>query len=110
MIVGPTAFIENTLIADPETCRPFALTKAERAFLRHAFALAPDEMREQLRPNAYLRLIENRWVTTESSFVDLTWWDACTDPDTSPQLGDRELPVWVGIDASTKRDSTAIVA
>jgi phage terminase large subunit-like protein len=69
-----------------------------------------EQMREQLRPNAYLRLIENRWVTTESSFVDPTWWDACTDPDTSPQLGDRELPVWVGIDASTKRDSTAIVA
>jgi hypothetical protein len=30
-----------------------------------------EQMREQLRPNAYLRLIENRWVTTESSFVDL---------------------------------------
>ena len=36
MIVGPTAFIENTLI-DPETCRPFALTKAERTFLKHAW-------------------------------------------------------------------------
>jgi phage terminase large subunit-like protein len=69
-----------------------------------------EQMREQLRPNAYLRLIENRWVTTESSFVDLAWWDQCTDPAASPQLGDHELPVWVGIDASTKRDSTAIVA
>jgi len=69
-----------------------------------------EQMREQLRPNAYLRLIENRWVTTESSFVDLAWWDSCTDPDASLLLGDRGLPVWVGIDASTKRDSTAIVA
>jgi hypothetical protein len=32
-----------------------------------------EQMREQLLPNAYLRLIENRWVSTESSFVDLTW-------------------------------------
>jgi len=69
-----------------------------------------EQMREQLRPNAYLRLIENRWVTTESSFVDLGWWDGCVDLEASPRLGDPELPVWVGIDASVKRDSTAIVA
>jgi len=68
------------------------------------------QMRGQLRPNAYLRLIENRWVTSESTFVPVEWWDACTDPDGHPELADPRLSVWVGVDASVKRDSTAIVA
>jgi hypothetical protein len=29
------------------------------------------EMRRSLRPNAYLRMIENRFVTTESTFATL---------------------------------------
>jgi hypothetical protein len=68
-----------------------------------------EQMREQLRPNAYLRLIENRWVTSESSFVEMQWFDACVDPDLFPILADPRIPVWVGVDASVKRDSTAIV-
>jgi phage terminase large subunit-like protein len=68
-----------------------------------------EQMREQLRPNAYLRLIENRWVSTESTFVDMAWWDECVDPEARPLLDDRRLPVWLGVDASTKRDSTAVV-
>ncbi len=67
-------------------------------------------MRAQLRTNAYLRLIENRFVTSESTFVDMEWWDACVDPAAGPLLADRTVPVWVGVDASVKRDSTAIVA
>jgi hypothetical protein len=67
------------------------------------------QMRGQLRPNAYLRLIENRWVTSESSFVDPEWLDACTDAAAEPVVADRGLPVWLGVDASVKRDSTAIV-
>jgi phage terminase large subunit-like protein len=69
-----------------------------------------DQMREQLRPNAFLRLIENRWVTSESTFIDIDWWDQCVDPDATPLVEDRNLPVWVGVDASTKRDSSAVVA
>ncbi|HJU11105.1 MAG TPA: terminase large subunit [Candidatus Binataceae bacterium] len=68
-----------------------------------------DQMREQHRPNAYLRQVENRWVSSESSFVEMDWWDACTDSDLSPLLAEPNLPVWVGVDASVKRDSTAIV-
>src|SRR5262249_31581819 len=68
------------------------------------------EMRRSLRPNQYLRMIENRFVTTESSFIDMAWWDACVDPSAHLLLADRALPVWVGVDASTERDSTAIVA
>ncbi|MGA2264291.1 MAG: terminase TerL endonuclease subunit [Acidobacteriota bacterium] len=67
------------------------------------------QMREQLRPNAYLRMIENRWVTTESIFVDMAWWDACVYQEHSMIPTDTSLPVHVGVDASTKRDLTAIV-
>jgi phage terminase large subunit-like protein len=67
------------------------------------------EMRRSLRPNAFLRMVENRFVTTETSFIDLDWWDACVDPAVTPVVKDRSRPVYVGIDASVKRDSTAIV-
>jgi phage terminase large subunit-like protein len=69
-----------------------------------------EQMLQQLRRNAYLRLIENRWVTSESQFVEMAWWEACTDSALRPVMEDRALPVWVGVDASVKRDSTAIVA
>jgi phage terminase large subunit-like protein len=55
-------------------------------------------------------MIENRFVTTESSFVNLAAWDACVDPGANPVLTDKALPVWVGIDASAKHDATAVVA
>ena len=69
-----------------------------------------EQMRGQLRPNAYLRLVENRFVTSESTFVDMAWWDACVDPGLAPLLSSTSLLVWIGVDASTKRDSTTIVA
>jgi phage terminase large subunit-like protein len=68
------------------------------------------EMRRSLRPNAYLRMIENRFVSSESTFIDMSWWDACVDPAVTPLVAQHSLPVTVGIDASVKRDSTAIVA
>ena len=68
------------------------------------------EMRRSLRPNQYLRMIENRFVTTESSFIDLACWDRCVEPHLSGVATDRSLPIYVGIDASVKHDSTAIVA
>jgi phage terminase large subunit-like protein len=66
------------------------------------------EMRRSLRPNQYLRMIENRFVTSESSFIGLDAWDACVDPAVTPVLIDKTLPVWIGVDASVKHDSTAI--
>ena len=68
------------------------------------------EMRRSLRPNAYLRLVENRFVGSELSFIDLASWDAGVDPAAKPVLADRLMSVWVGVDASIKHDSTAIVA
>lgn len=68
-----------------------------------------EQMHGTLRPNQFARLIENRWVTTESSFVPMEWWDSCV-AETGPLVSQRDLAVWVGVDASVKRDSTAIVA
>jgi phage terminase large subunit-like protein len=68
------------------------------------------EMRRSLRANAYLRLIENRFVSTESPFVEMKWFDACVDPAVKMQVSNPQLPIYVGIDASTKHDSTAVVA
>jgi phage terminase large subunit-like protein len=54
-------------------------------------------------------MIENRFVSTDSTFVDMQWFDECVDAGARPLFADRSLPVWVGVDASVKRDSTAIV-
>src|SRR5256885_9768173 len=67
-------------------------------------------MRRQLRANAYLRMIENRFVSTESGFVPAEWWAACEDPALRPTVTAPDLAVWVGVDASVRRDSTAVVA
>ena len=53
-------------------------------------------------------MIENQFVSAESQFADVAAWDACVQPTLAPTL--ERLPVWVGVDASTKRDSTALVA
>src|SRR5215471_6319715 len=60
-------------------------------------------MRRSLRPNQYLRMIENRFVSSESTFIDLDAWDACVDPDAAPMLQDRNLPVWIDFDATIAR-------
>jgi phage terminase large subunit-like protein len=69
------------------------------------------EMRRSLRPSAYARMIENQFVSAQSRFVDLEAWDSCVRLD-GPLYRDAglNLPIWVGVDASTKRDSTALVA
>ncbi|MFO1099284.1 MAG: terminase large subunit [Xanthobacteraceae bacterium] len=68
------------------------------------------EMRRSLRPNQYLRMIENRFVSSESTFVDMPSWDACVDATLGTLPFSHSASIWVGIDASVKRDSTAVVA
>jgi hypothetical protein len=68
------------------------------------------EMRRSLRPSAYARMITNEFVSPESKFVDLAAWDACVQPSLTPVLRDKSLAVWCAVDASVKRDATALVA
>jgi phage terminase large subunit-like protein len=67
-------------------------------------------MRNTLRPSAYARMVLNEFASSESQFVDLSAWDQCVIPDLLPLREDRSLPIWIGVDASVKRDSTALVA
>ncbi len=69
-----------------------------------------EQMRRSLRPNQFLRMIENKFVSTESQFVDMAAWDRCTDLRLSAVVSEPSLPVFVGVDASYKHDSTALVA
>ena len=68
------------------------------------------EMRRSLRPNQYLRMIENRFVSTDGVFIEMPIYDHCVSPQMAPINRNRALPVYVGVDASVKHDSTAIVA
>jgi hypothetical protein len=68
------------------------------------------EMRRSLRPNQFSRMIENRFVTSASSFIDMAAWDRCVDRGLGHAVNNPGLPIWVGVDGSVKHDSTAIVA
>ena len=67
-----------------------------------------EQMRGQLRPHAFARMIENRFAHSEETFVDMEDWDACATGH--PVAANADLSVWVGVDASVKHDSTGIVA
>jgi hypothetical protein len=68
------------------------------------------EMRRSLRPASYQRMVENRWVSSaEQAFVSMEMWDrCCVGP--GPVAANKALPIFIGIDASSKLDSTAVVA
>ena len=62
-----------------------------------------EDMRRSLRPNQFLRMIENRFVTNESSFAELAAWDKCVHSELGHLPSNRGLPIWVGVDASIAR-------
>lgn len=68
-----------------------------------------ESQRASLRSSAYLRLHENRWVTGAEGFLTAAQVDAITDPAHRPPLP-QAATLYVGLDASVKRDSTALVA
>ena len=64
----------------------------------------------QLRPSTFLRLHKNMWVSSESGLFPMQKWDECTDRTHRPPLPDKVITLWVGVDASTKRDRSAVVS
>jgi phage terminase large subunit-like protein len=68
------------------------------------------EMQRTLRPSQFARLIRNEWTSSESTFIELAQWDACTDVALRPILAKSELSVWAGLDLGLKHDSTALLA
>ena len=67
------------------------------------------EQKKILRPGTYLRLHENRWVSSEDRFITDEAWSACVDADRTPVLSDKRLDVFVGLDLGIKHDSTGRV-
>ena len=55
-------------------------------------------------------MIQNQFVSSESTFIDLSTWDSCVQPALTLVMNDKRIAVWAGVDASVKRDSTALVA
>lgn len=67
-----------------------------------------------MRASDFMRLHENRWVTTHEEFIPVEWWDdAASKFEQSamywPEHPYRDFPMVLGIDAAVKRDSTAVV-
>jgi len=55
----------------------------------------------------FRRLYLNQWTAAQDAWVRTEEWDACEVPGCALQPG---LPTYVGWDASTERDATAVVA
>ena len=68
------------------------------------------DMRRSLRPIQFARMIENRFVDVDSDFINMAFWDLCTDSRIGRMVADRAVPIWVGIDASVRHNSTALAA
>src|SRR5262249_55228270 len=64
--------------------------------------------KKNLRAGTYLRLHENKWTSVESVFITGELWDPSVDAGLSSALSRSDL--FVGVDASTKHDSSAVVA
>ena len=94
---GPPRGRRAAVLLEPRADRPVADAGVGR----------PDE--KESRPNQFARMICNEFVSSESQFVDLDAWDQCVKL-AGPLFRDESLPIFVGVDASTKRDSTALCA
>lgn len=72
-----------------------------------------EDQREVLRPMAYLRLHENRWVTSHETFIPEEWWiqseRMLASADVWKEHPYSEYSIYVGVDAAPKRDSSAVV-
>lgn len=67
------------------------------------------QQKGRLRKNTYLRLHNNIWTSGQSQFIDEQDLKACTDRKHKPLLPDKSLEVVIGVDASVKGDSSAVV-
>lgn len=72
------------------------------------------QQRADNRPAAYLRLHENRWVSSNELFIPEEWWDAASryaaPPMMEPENELTKLPVYIAVDAAPLRDCTALTA
>jgi phage terminase large subunit-like protein len=67
-----------------------------------------EQQRRNLRAGAFARLHLNQWGSGDDRFIDEAMWQAITDDELSP-VTEGAVGCFGGWDASTKRDSTAVV-
>ncbi len=60
-------------------------------------------------PDQMLRLHENQWVSAESAFVPMEWWDACKKDALPLKPGDK-TPIVLALDAGVTGDCFGVVA
>lgn len=58
-------------------------------------------------PQQMTRLHDNKWISAESSFIEMVWWDACEKP--LPLRAGEQTPLVVALDASVTGDCFGIV-
>jgi phage terminase large subunit-like protein len=58
-------------------------------------------------PNQMIRLHRNQWVSAESSFVPIEWWDACLNP--LPLKPGEKTPLVIALDAAVSGDCFGMV-
>ncbi len=68
------------------------------------------EQRASLRPGTFARLHLNHWQSGEEAFVTAETYDQSVRRDLRPVVSDSYLPIFVGVDAATRRDCAAVVA
>jgi phage terminase large subunit-like protein len=62
-----------------------------------------------LRPGTYERLHLNKRATGSEAFIPMNDWDECVNLDHRPILSTYEFTLQLGVDASIKHDSAAVV-
>jgi len=67
------------------------------------------QQQADLRPNAFMRLHRNMWVSSVDAFIEPAEWDALGKCEPLGDDGD-ERPIVLGADGSTHGDSTSLVA
>ena len=80
-----------------------------------------DSQLKTLRPSAYIRLHENRWVTSNEQFFPIEWYDKAVENfaeylEREPQSADiwlehpyRKNSLFLAVDTGMKHDCTAIL-
>lgn len=66
------------------------------------------QQQRSMRAGAFSRLHLNQWGTGDDKFITETMWDSCVDLALRP-LNNHGPALYGGWDASTKKDSTAVV-
>lgn len=65
------------------------------------------EQRETLTVQAFSRMHENQWASSNDAFIDMAWWQGCKG--TIPTLRQMQ-PLVIAVDAGVTSDTFAIVA